>query len=290
MNDALVWVNGRRMDAGAPHVSALDRGFLLADGLFETVRIYDGHPFLLDRHLRRLQSSAEALGFPGASAVAGMLRKALGEAANEGVREAVLRVTLTRGRGFGVQLPREPQPTVVIVIRSLSGKPLTNHGQGIGAVIVSGRRNELSPSAGHKTLSFTDAVLALDEARQRGAQEAILLDTRGRVSEASYSNLFSVRAGLITTPSLACGALPGITRAIVLELAGEMEERAEEREIWPEELLEADELFVTSSIRGIVPVVRLGEESIGQGTPGVRTSSLRQLYLKRVAAQIQLGW
>lgn len=285
MKKAFVWVNGQRMDAATAHVSALDRGFLLADGLFETVRIYGGHPFLLDRHLRRLEDSAEALGFPGAKAVAGLLSASLAEAANEGVREAVLRVTLTRGPGFGVQLPRDPQPTVVIVIRSLADTSVPAHADGVSGVLVSGRRNELSPSAGHKTLSVTDAVLALDEARTRGAQEAILLDTRGRVSEASYSNIFMVRNGVLTTPSLACGPLPGITRAVVLELAGDVAGGVEEREIWPEELLVADELFATSAVRGIVSVVRLNDEPVGHGAPGVYTSRLRELYLERVAAR-----
>ncbi len=289
MSGALVWVNGRRMDSGAAHISALDRGFLLADGLFETVRIHDGQPFLLDRHLRRLEESAAALGFPGAEAIAGMLPAAIGDAAKEGVRDAALRVTLTRGRGFGVQPPVEPEPTIVIVIRSIAGTSSSAHDGGVSAVTVSGRRNELSPSAGHKTLSFIDAVLALEDARRRGAQEAILLDTRGRVSEASYSNIFMVRGGVLTTPSLECGALPGITRAIVLELAGAVAEQVEEREIWPEELVEADELFATSSLRQIVPLVRLDDRSVGFGVPGVCTSRLRQLYLERVAGQLQLG-
>jgi branched-chain amino acid aminotransferase len=149
---------------------------------------------------------------------------------------------------------------------------------GLSAHVASGRRNQLSMTAGLKTLAFTDSVAALLEARRAGADEAILLDTDGHCSEGSASNLFAWIDGQLVTPPLSCGALPGITRAVVFEVARELGIAASEGVFGLEDLLQAREAFLTSSIRGIAPLVRVDGRAIEAGTPGEITRRLRDAY------------
>jgi branched-chain amino acid aminotransferase len=146
------------------------------------------------------------------------------------------------------------------------------------AEIASGRRNEHAMTAGLKTVAYTDSVLALLEARRAGADEAIFLDTAGHCSEATASNLFILSQGILMTPPLSCAALPGVTRATVLELARAMAMPTAERAFGPDELMAADEIFLTSSLRGIAPVSRVGGRVIGTGRPGGFTRRVTTEY------------
>lgn len=273
----LVWVNGERA-AAALHLSALDRGFTLADGLFETMRVSNGVVFRPGAHLGRLHAAARRLGLGLPANLRQLVEDAARVAAAQGMLEAGLRLTVTRGIALpGILIPEAPVPTVVVVVTERAPVP-DSPGAGLTARIVSGRRNEYAMTAGMKTLSYTDSVLALAEARAAGADEALMLDTAGHLSEASASNLFLLLDGVLHTPPLSCAALPGITRAVVLELADSLGIVADERALAPEDLFAAEEAFLTSSLRGIVSLRAVDGSPIGDGTRGTTTDRIAREY------------
>jgi len=276
-------VNGQVLPADAPAFGALDRGLLYGDGLFETLRAYDGVPFLLEEHLARLNASAAELRISD-----GLDRSLLARNTAELLRlnalaDAYIRITLTRGLHRG-RLEVEPtdRPTVCIVARPLRPLPPSRYDPGTSAVVASIRQNADSPLPRHKTLNYLANLLAKTEARERGADEAILLNTRGEVAEAASSNLFLVREGRLVTPPLSANILPGVTRAEVLRLAAEAGLIAEERLVLPDELHAAAEVFLTNSVAELVPVRAIGERPVGAGTPGPITRQLHAAYRRRV--------
>jgi branched-chain amino acid aminotransferase len=280
---AVVWVNGARQPAGAAHLSALDRGFTLADGVFETVRVYGGTAFRLDAHLDRLARAAAALEI----ALPADVRATALAAVAEGPASASLRITLSRGPGAGGAAPPPVAgpPTVVVAVAPLAPFPPSLYEHGLAAHVASGRRNERAMTAGLKTLSYTDATAALVEARRAGADEAIFLDTRDRCSEAASSNLFAWDGATLLTPPLSCGALPGITRGAVLALAAARGVPADERPFGLDELVAAREAFLTSSLRELAPLVRVDGRALGDGRPGPVTRELAAAYRDLVRAE-----
>lgn len=260
-----VWLNGRLLSADEARIDPTDRGFTLGDGLFETIRVAGGRALHLDRHLARLEASAAVLDLPPpypsdalAAAVAALV-------AARGVADGVVRLTLTRGSGArGVLPPAEPHPTVLITLAP-AGPPAGP----VEAVIARGtRRNEHSPLSRLKTLNYLDAILARQEAARSGAGEALLLNTAGRLAEASVANLFIVKDGRLLTPPVSEGALPGIRRALILENRG-----AEERPVSPDDLAAADEAFLSNSL-GLRPLLAVDGRPIGSGVPGPMTTAL----------------
>lgn len=289
MSEARVWVNGNRT-TGDAHVSAIDRGFTLADGLFETIRVYEGRPFRLDAHFARMALGAAALGVRvPTGALHDTVAAAVREARDAGWSDAALRMTLTRGVGIiGLAPPAAdgaPPPTTVVTVQPLPDFAPAIYERGLSARVASGVRNERAMSAGIKTLAYTDAVLALAEARRAGADEAIFLDTEGHCSEATSSNLFAVVGDALVTPAVSCGALPGITRAAVMELARGLEIEVAERALSLNELIGAREAFLTSSLRELAPLVRVNDEPIGNGVPGSTTRELMRAYAALVRAE-----
>lgn len=275
----MIWVDGRRMKPEGPHLSALDRGFTLADGVFETMRVYDGVAFRLEGHLRRLRGATSRLGIPLRSDVADLVGGALADAAKSGMREAGLRVTVTRGIGLsGIAPPVSPEPTVVVAVFDAPVFAPHTYTDGLSVTMASGRRNEHAMTSGLKTLGFTDAVAALAEARAAGADDALFLDTEGHLSEGTSSNVFVHGDGVLLAPPLSCGALPGITRGAVIELASKLGIEIDERPIQADELRAAGEVFLTSSLRAIAPVVRVDGRPVGPGRPGPITRRVMAAY------------
>lgn len=273
----LVWVNGEcQKDA---RVSAHDRGLTLADGLFETLYVKRGRAFRLDRHLTRLGRGLAAMEIPYPAALAAWLERAVTEESVRGFGgEAGLRITVTRGVGpGGVGIPTDVTPTVVIALSAMPAFAGV-YEKGLSVHVASGRRNERAMTAGLKTLAYTDAVAALLEARRAGADEALFLDTDGHCSEATASNLFIWTGAVLLTPPVSCGALPGITREAVIELASARNLHTEERPCTLQDLRDAREAFLTSSLRGLAPVVRVGDAIVGVGVPGPVTTSLAAAY------------
>ena len=277
----LVWINGRAVSAAVPHLSALDRGFTLADGVFETMRVYHGRAFRLDAHMGRLRDATSALGIPLRADIGDLVSGAIVEAVATGMVDASVRVTVSRGAGApGVAPPSSPEPTIVVTVSALPHFPAAIYTDGLTVHVASGRRNERAMTAGLKTIGYTDAVIALAEARAAGANDALFLDTEGHVSEGTSSNVFVATedTNILVTPPLSCGALPGITRAAVMELAPILGITVEVRPVRHDELLASPEAFLTSSLRAIAPVVRVDGRPLGDGRPRLLTRRVMEAY------------
>lgn len=282
----IVLVNGRAADLARAAILANDRGFTLGDGVFESLRVYGGRPCLLDRHIERLARGAELLRIPlpfTLAELSGQVEETLGLNRLESAG-AYLRITLTRGAGErGLTAPAEPRPTLVVMALPIPAPPPVEARRDRTAVVAKGvRRNDSSPACRVKGLGQMENLLASFEAADRGADEAILLDTAGDLAEGSTTNLFWVSGRTIFTPSLACGVLPGITRAAVIELAAAGGVEVDEGRHPPARLFEADEAFLTSSLIEIEPLVRADGLPVGTGMPGPVTRSLMEAYREKV--------
>lgn len=246
-----VWLNGALLDAQAARIAPDDRGFTLGDGVFETLRAVDGGVARLDAHLARMRRGAALLGLPVPRVdYEQALRETL--TAN-GLSEGALRLTLTRGPApRGVLPPKDPAPTLLITAGALP--PATPVRLVIARIT---RRNEFSPLSGIKSLAYLDNILARQEAEARGADDALLLNTQGRVAETSTANVFVVKDGVLITPPLQDGALPGILRAELLRLG------AVEQSLVPEDLARVAEMFLTTSL-GIRSVAEMEARPLGE--------------------------
>ncbi|WNK00139.1 aminotransferase class IV [Thalassospiraceae bacterium LMO-JJ14] len=254
-----IWLNGNIVDAGGA-IDARERGVLLGDGVFETLALIDAAPLRLQRHIQRIGAGAKVLGIPmmeNAAAIADAM-SALCDIEN--VIEGSARITLLRGPApRGVLPPENPSPTLMISVA-----PGTVGGQVPLSVIIakSTRRNEYSPLASIKSTNYLDAIIAAREARATGADDALLLNTRGQVCEATAANLFCRYGDTLVTPPVSDGVLPGIMRACVMD-----RETVTERSLAAEEVCRADEIFLTSSL-AIRPVIAVDGEPVGGGKPG----------------------
>jgi branched-chain amino acid aminotransferase len=270
-----VWVNGAIRPGAEAQIPALDHGFTVGDGVFETMKVVSGRPFALRRHLDRLTTSARGLGLPDPDL--DIVRRAVDEtlAGNAGPGVGRLRITYTAGPApLGSERGRGTTTLVVAV------GPVTTWPDAEQVAVVPWARNERSAVAGLKTTSYAENVVALAHAHQRGATEALFADTKGRLSEGTGSNIFVVVEGRLLTPSLACGCLPGVTRALVLEWCG-----GDEVELPLSVLHEADEVFLTSSTRDIVPVRRIDTHD-GPEAGGPVTMRARRIFAERSSADI----
>jgi branched-chain amino acid aminotransferase len=286
MPETVVYLDGVRSSAADAKVSVFDRGFLYGDSVFETLRTYGRRLFALDEHMARLERSAARV----------LLRVPLDlESFSREVREAVAsvdndesfaRVMLTRGRGesLGLDPGLSLTPLRVVIVGPLKSVPEEKYSTGISVITHRAPRlADGTEAAGAKVGNYLAAVLAIDAARRAGAEEALFVDPDQRVLEGSTSNVFAVRGQRLITVPEELGILPGITRAHVLRLASELGIVTEIREIPVGELYESDELFISSSIRDLLPVVTVDGRSIGSGRPGPVTRTLLAAY--RAAAR-----
>ena len=281
-----VSIDGR---VGSPEEITLkvtDNGFVFGDSAYETLRTYGGRPFELGRHLRRLRRSIGLLGFElkaGDDEIQARIDACLSFAKND---ESYLRVIVSRGVGdMTYRFERIPQPTMAMYVKPLEPTNAALYEKGGPVVIVSIRRNPieaLNPAI--KSSNLLNNALATREAYGRGAFEAILLNTRGEVAEGAGSNVFIVKDGRLLTPPLSCGLLPGITRELTLEIAAATGVPSEERVLFPADLHSADELFITSTLKELAPMVTLDGAAIGAGTPGPLTHALLKSYRARIVA------
>lgn len=261
-----VWLNGILVDAERATIAASDRGFTLGDGVFETIKALGGHALRLEGHWARLEQGARLLRLPLPLDRAGLENAVAQVLAANGLDDAALRLTISRGPGQRGLLPPVPcTPTVL-----LSAGPLPPALGPARAVIAREvRRNAHSPLARVKALSYLDNILARLEAQERGADDALLLNTEGRLAESTIANLFAVLAdGTLVTPPVAEGALPGVRRAALLAELG-----AEERPLPPEALADAREAFLSNAL-SIRPLVAVDGRAIADGTPGDLTRRL----------------
>ncbi len=274
-----IYLNGRILPAAEAALSPFDRGLLFGDGLFETVRIYQGRGHLLGRHLRRLAAGLDFLGIahPGQEALAGAVRRTID--AND-LGDGVLRLTVTRGVGGSVVEPELADgPTILITLRPLLQNPESDKSDKGERIITLGIRH-MQPQLGRrlKSLNYLAASHAARDLAAAGVREGLLLTSDGTVAEGTVSNIFRVAGGAVITPPESLGILPGITRGRVIELARERGMEVRQERFALDDLLASDECFYTNSVREIVPVTGVDARTIGDGTPGTVTLRLRELY------------
>ncbi len=263
-----------------PQISVFDHGFLFGDSVYEVVSTRDNKPIYLDRHLTRLNNSARGLSLEipyDNERFSLEIDRTLQAAGNE---ESYIRIVVTRGVGDIDIDPSSCQtPNVIIYVTETHPYPRESYENGINVALVSIKRNPkeaLNP--GIKTGNYLNNVLAKMEANKLGAQDALMLSPSGYLTECTTSNIFFVQGERILTPAIDCGILPGITREVVLQLARENGFPVEEGS-WPVETLDKlDEVFLTGTLKKIMPVTRLDGKQIGNGKPGPITQRLMRLY------------
>ena len=283
---SIIYVNGRFVPEADAHLSPLDRGFSLADGLFETMVASEERIFRLKDHLTRLQRGADVLyiQLPPAGELTHVIHESL---RHNRLPHSVVRLTVTRGidPGRGLDVTPGIAPSVIVRVIPWQG-PLDSLPQGRSLVLSHIRRNNLSPLAGIKSLSYTEGVVARIEARRAGADDALVCNTQGALTGATSSNVFAVIEGRLVTPSESDGTLPGIARRTVMEEAGRLGVPIEELSLTPAGIAEAEEVFLTNVVAGVVPVVSLFGTPVGPGRPGAVTEQLASAYWSRVDAEL----
>lgn len=264
-------------------VSVYDRGFLYGDSVFETIRTYAGEPFALDEHLARLERSAErvAMGLPLPRADFALeIRKAIRAARNP---ESTVRVMLTRGSGpLGLDPALATQQLRVVLVEPLHPYPAEVYRDGVKVITVRTRRATDEVAQGAKVSNYLASMMALRDAKAAGAHEALLLNAAGEVLEGTTSNVFALAGGALATPPEEAGILAGITRAHVMEVAGELGIPVQVKALPLDQLVAAEEVFITSSIREIVPVIQVDARIIGSGSPGRVTRTLHAAFRQKV--------
>jgi len=279
------YVNDRFVEAANAVVSVFDHGLLYGDGIYETIRSYGHKIFMRDQHLARLQRSADAIGLRIPVAEGdwpSLLNEAMqrNDVGNERT-DAYIRITISRGAGdIGLDPALCPTPTVIVMVKPLSPPPPHQYQRGVDLIVAKTRRNypgALDPQI--KSTSFLNNILAKREAIAARAFDSLLLNWESHLAECTVSNLFFVASGRLRTPSLACGILDGITRRIILSLAQEEGIQVEEGAYTLDQLLQAEECFLTNTTMEVMPVTRVAGHQVGTGTPGPLTRRLHQLFV-----------
>jgi branched-chain amino acid aminotransferase len=278
----LVLINGRVRAPEEATISVYDRGFLYGDSIFETVRTYGGKAFALVDHLQRLARSAERLFIElpvSIEVLAGEVERGIAEAKNP---ESSARIMITRGSGaLGLDPTVAKDPQRVILVEPFVPPPAEAYRDGIQAITYrTVRSTDATPAAGAKVANYLTSVLAIREAKKSGAIEAFIIDGRGHVLEGTTSNVFLVKNGKLVTATEESGILSGITRAYLLRGAKNLGIDIAIRDIHENELADADELFISSTLREVLPVTRLDGRTVGTGKPGPVTLRIHDEFRK----------
>ena len=284
----LVYVNGKFTPKEQATVSVFDHGYLYGDGIYETLRAYDGKIFLLSKHLARLKQSADAISLKlpfNTEKIGDALREAL--TVNK-LHEAYLRIQISRGTGdIGLDPALCPVPTMVIVTKPFKDYPAELYDEGVAVALVETRRNHpLALSPAIKSTNFLNNILAKIESLNAGAYEGIMLNWEGYLAEGTISNLFLVKKGVLYTPSLETGILEGVTRDLVMHLARKARIPVKEELLKPKDLQDADEAFLTNTTVEVLPVTTVDGEPVGDGEPGAVTRTLSEAYKEEVRRHV----
>jgi branched-chain amino acid aminotransferase len=273
-------VNGEIVPLHEARVPILDNGFLFGDSVYEVLRTYSGRPFESERHLRRLRASASRLGIDLPMTNEELLDSVRALLARAGDGESYIRIVVTRGVGdSSYDFQAVSGPTVVMLQKRLSSPPRQHYEEGIRVAAVDVRRNHprsLDPAI--KSSNLLNNILAVREARARGAEEPLLLNLGGALAEGASTNVFLAKDGLLRTPPLSAGILGGITRQIVLELVASLGLPCLEEAVPLETLLAADEAFLSSTTREIMPIRQVDDTTIGDGRPGPLTRRVMEAF------------
>ena len=274
------YVNGRIVPASQASISVFDRGLVLGDGLFETLRARNGEPEFLDLHFQRLSKSARRLRLKLPMAKAELRRLIAVLCRRSRLDDAVVRMLLTRGRYFGgLSISPGVPPSLVVTVMPVSGLPESIYTRGVKVAI--SKINKAAASGldpGIKSTNYLANIFAKAEADQRGCYEAILLGPRGEIAELSTASFFGVRQGVVVTPPIETGILPGITRQVLLREMRRRKIPCREAVIFPRDLTGLSEAFLCSSVRGPVPITRIQGRKIGNGKVGPVFRKLRAIY------------
>src|SRR6476620_4971588 len=279
---AMVNVNGRISDEREAVISVFDHGFLYGEGVYETLRTYNIRLFLYDRHMRRLRNSARMieLMIPFTDKVlARHVSDTIGATKLDG-KEAYVRVLVTRGVGeLTYDLKATPNPSWVVIVKALVQPPAEIYERGCKVVVVDVVRNHpgsVNPMI--KNNNLMNQALAAQQAFQHGAFDGVMRNYRGELTECATSNLFIVKNGIALTPPVECGLLPGITRELIFEVGRSVGIEVREQVLRDHDLFDADEAFLTSTTREVVPIVAVNERAIANGKPGAGTRKLLKAF------------
>lgn len=282
-----VYVNGTIAQAEDASIPVYDHGFLYGEGVYETLRTYNRVPFLYDRHLRRLRASAGYLQLDvpfSDESLATWIGDTMVAAGD--MEEAYIRVLLTRGVGeLTYDIAATPVPSLVILVKPLEQPPARVFTDGIKVALVPILRNHpgsVNPII--KSNNLLNNALAMQEAYLRGADEGLMCNYRGELSECSQANFFIVREGVALTPETDAGLLEGLTRSFLFEVGQDVGIQVRSQTLFPQDLEDADEAFITSTTRELSPVTRIDDRVIGNGKPGPVTLKLLEGYRQRARA------
>jgi branched-chain amino acid aminotransferase len=283
-------IDGRMVPPEHARVSVFDRGFLFGDSVFETIRTYGGVPFALDEHIARLARSAARVYIEPpvpTETIRSEVLRVVHEAAND---ESFIRVMVTRGHGE-IALPPQvaSHPVRVVLVTPLTPPPADAYSHGVSVLTYRTQRvADATDAVGAKVANYLVSVLAMRDARQVGAVEALIVDRDGCVVEGATSNVFAVIDGRLTTPPEDAGILLGITRATLLDVARSEGMDPVLRPLPLDELTAADEVFISSSIRELLPVVRIDDLPVGSGKPGPVAQRLLQAFRQKISQIMSL--
>ncbi len=285
-NTEFVYLNGQFVPADEASVSVFDAGLLHGAGLFETMRSYNSKVFRGRMHLERLYASAETFGLSVPGAAEDLLASMQALLERNDISNARLRLTMTMGNTRRlVDEDSVPGPNVIISAVPLESYPEKFYKDGASVLLSPWRQGKHDPTAGHKVLGYMIRLLALRRAQQLGLIESLWFTTDNLLAEGCISNVFVVKGGTLKTPPVDTPVLPGVTRAVVIEIAKAAKIPSEERPLTINDLLEADEVFLTNTSMEVMPVCRIEKHAIGSDKPGPISARLLQLFRELVAKE-----
>lgn len=271
-----IYMNGKLVDEIKASVSVFDHGLLYGDGVFEGIRAYNGRVFMLDEHIDRLYRSAKAIALEIPMSKAAMMKAVVKTCKANGIRDGYIRLVVTRGVGtLGLNPFTCKQPQIIIIAAGIQLYPKKLYDTGLSIITVGTMRNQaeaVNPRI--KSLNYLNNILAKIEAMNAGVMECIMLNPQGYVAEASGDNVFIVKGKTLVTPPSWCGALEGITRSVVMQLAPKHGYEVREDVLTRYDLYTADEVFLTGTAAEIISVVNMDRRTIGSGKPGPVTRDL----------------
>jgi branched-chain amino acid aminotransferase len=276
VKEAKIYIDGKFYSEANAKISVFDHGLLYGDGIFEGIRFYNGRVFRLEEHLHRLWDSARSICLEIPMTMREMTEAVLETIRQNHLRDGYIRLLVTRGIGnLGLNPTQCKSPSVIIIAATIALYHEDFYRKGLTIVTCATRRSNpaaLNPAV--KSLNYLNNVMARVEANLAGADEALMLNDAGNVAECTADNVFIVKHGQIFTPPVAAGALRGITRSVVFEIAAELGVKARENDITRHDVFVADECFLTGTAAEIVPVVKADGRSIGNGKPGPITARI----------------
>ncbi len=283
--DLLIYIDGEYYPKDEAKISVFDHGFLYGDGVFEGIRAYNGIVFKLKEHIDRLYSSARALMLEIPLSKEEMIKAVLETLRKNNLRDAYIRLVVTRGIGdLGLDPRKCPKPSVIVIaVPLLRLYDEEKRRRGISMIVSWTRRDPVDATSHEiKSLNYLNSILAKIEANNAGADEALILDTNGYICEATGENIFIVKGGKLYTPPRSSGALPGITASVIKRIATKLGYDVIERNLTVTELYDADEAFLTGTGAEIMPIREVNKRKIGEGKMGPITEKILEEFKKIV--------